>query len=144
MEPDLNRYDLEHVCADHPNMSREKFWETYQLAWETRDAERAASLFTEDATYYETPFGEPAKGRDGVRDYWAAATRDQSGVRFTFQVLALSEQRGIARWWAEFTGVQTGIRAELDGMFLLEFEQNGLCRSLREWWHGREVGTQEN
>ncbi len=35
MDPDLNKYDLEHVCTDHPNMSRKEFFETYQLAWDT-------------------------------------------------------------------------------------------------------------
>ncbi len=34
MDPDLNKYDVEHVCTDHPNMSREEFFETYQIAWD--------------------------------------------------------------------------------------------------------------
>ena len=33
MEPDLNNYDLEHVCADHPNMTRQEWLEIYQEAW---------------------------------------------------------------------------------------------------------------
>src|SRR5271165_2867210 len=35
MDPDMNKYDLEHVVAEHPKMSRAT-WETvYQSAWET-------------------------------------------------------------------------------------------------------------
>jgi radical SAM superfamily enzyme YgiQ (UPF0313 family) len=33
MDPDLNNYDLEHVCADHPNMTRQEWLEIYQEAW---------------------------------------------------------------------------------------------------------------
>jgi radical SAM superfamily enzyme YgiQ (UPF0313 family) len=33
MEPDLNNYDLEHVCADHANMTRQQWMEIYQEAW---------------------------------------------------------------------------------------------------------------
>ncbi len=35
MDPDLNKYDLEHVCTNHPIMSREEFEETYRAAWES-------------------------------------------------------------------------------------------------------------
>ena len=35
------------------------FLERYKKAWETRDADLAASLFTRDARYKENPFGEP-------------------------------------------------------------------------------------
>ena len=33
MEPDLNRYDVEHVCASHPRMSREQWEAIYREAW---------------------------------------------------------------------------------------------------------------
>jgi radical SAM superfamily enzyme YgiQ (UPF0313 family) len=33
MDRDLNNYDLEHVCADHPNMARRDWAATYQEAW---------------------------------------------------------------------------------------------------------------
>ncbi len=34
MEPDMNKYDLEHVCAKHPKMSREVWAATYRRAWD--------------------------------------------------------------------------------------------------------------
>jgi len=35
LDPDLNKYDLEHVTAAHPTMSREQWEEVYQEAWKT-------------------------------------------------------------------------------------------------------------
>jgi len=35
MDPDMNRYDLNHVTSQHPRMSREEWQQTYRLAWET-------------------------------------------------------------------------------------------------------------
>ncbi len=35
MDPDMNKYDLEHVVADHPQMSRATWAEVYASAWET-------------------------------------------------------------------------------------------------------------
>ena len=33
LETDLNRYDLEHVCGDHPKMGRETWQRVYRDAW---------------------------------------------------------------------------------------------------------------
>ena len=34
MEPDLNRYDMEHVTADHPRMGADQWKAIYHRAWE--------------------------------------------------------------------------------------------------------------
>jgi len=35
MDPDINKYDLNHVCAPHPKMSRNDWERAYRMAWET-------------------------------------------------------------------------------------------------------------
>jgi len=35
MDPDMNKYDLEHVVAAHPKMSRAEWEEVYRAAWQT-------------------------------------------------------------------------------------------------------------
>ncbi len=35
MDPDMNKYDLEHVCTAHPRMSKAEWERAYRLAWET-------------------------------------------------------------------------------------------------------------
>jgi len=118
-----------------------ELWLTaYGRAWMNRDPEAAARLFSEDVTYHETPFAEPARGIEGVRSYWAENTTVQRDVRFRHEVLALEGHRGIARWWAEYVRPTTGVRAKLDGLFVLEFAEDGRCRRLEEWWHRIESG----
>jgi radical SAM superfamily enzyme YgiQ (UPF0313 family) len=34
LDPDLNKYDLNHVCTTHSRMSKEEWEEAYRLAWE--------------------------------------------------------------------------------------------------------------
>ncbi len=34
MDPDMNNYDTEHVCTDHPLMTRQEFQALYHRAWE--------------------------------------------------------------------------------------------------------------
>jgi nuclear transport factor 2 (NTF2) superfamily protein len=116
----------------------DRWLRTYGRAWTSRDPALVVTLFTEDASYHETPFGEPARGIEGIREYWTANTRVQQDVRFSYEILALWDGRGVARWWAEYTRVPSGTRARLDGVFLLEFADDGRCRRLREWWHRRD------
>jgi hypothetical protein len=33
LDPDMNKYDLNHVCTTHPKMSREQWNEAYRAAW---------------------------------------------------------------------------------------------------------------
>ncbi len=110
---------------------------SYGNAWETRDADLAARLFTPDATYHEMPFDAPKAGRAGIREYWAGVTADQRDVQFDSNVIAVNGNTGVAHWSAKLKLASNGAALELDGVFVLEFDANGLCTSLREWWHVR-------
>ena len=61
----------------------ETWAESYARAWVELDAEAAADLFTEGATYRSFIFDEPHVGRDGVRSYWSEVTSTQSEVHVT-------------------------------------------------------------
>jgi uncharacterized protein (TIGR02246 family) len=107
----------------------------YKDAWEQRDPAKAASLFTEHAPYHELPFDAPKAGRSGIRDYWATVTADQRNVDFKSQLIAVTGQTAVARWSARLSSASSGVRVELDGVFILTFDASGLCSELREWWH---------
>jgi nuclear transport factor 2 (NTF2) superfamily protein len=123
--------------ADMTKTELEQWLKAYGRAWESRDPDAVAILFAEDARYHETPFTEPASGRDGVRAYWAAATASHREVEFGFEILAVVGSRGIARWSASFSRSEGGARHRLDGVFVLDFNSDRLCEELREWWHIR-------
>lgn len=120
-----------------------KWLDAYGDAWETRDADAAAQIFAEDATYRVTPYEEPHVGRDGVRSYWAGVTENQRNVQFEYQTLSVSGNSGIAHWSASFDVAPDGTKIELDGIFVLEFAADGKCRRLREWWHLKAGAAEE-
>jgi ketosteroid isomerase-like protein len=110
----------------------------YESAWEMRDADRAAALFTPNALYHEMPFEAPKNGRAGIHDYWAMVTADQRDIDFRSEAIAVAGNTGVAHWSATFKLESTGAKVELDGIFVLELDASGACTSLREWWHVRE------
>ncbi len=118
--------------------------EDYEEAWETRDADKVTALFTDDATYQEEPYADPFEGREGIHEYWTTVTSDQQDVEFTYEILAVSGNTGIAHWRTEFTQKSSGSAVVLDGIFVLTFSAVGLCRNLKEWWHIQVTPPEEN
>ena len=123
------------MAAELTRGALEKWLARYKNAWEQRDAAAAAVLFTEDAAYHETPFDPPKAGREGIREYWAGVTADQRNVAFDSAVVAVNGRIGVARWSARFASASSHARLALDGVFVLTFDDAGLCSELREWWH---------
>jgi len=113
-----------------------KSWlEAYGRAWRDRNPQAAANLFAEDGIYQVTPFLEPMRGRPAILEYWSQVARTEEDIQFGYEVLSVTPEIGIARWWASFIRVPPGLRTRLDGIFLISLDADGHCRSLREWWH---------
>jgi len=51
-------------------MTPQQWIERYRRAWETADADEVVALFTPDAWYWSSVFGEPYRGSDAIRRYW--------------------------------------------------------------------------
>jgi len=115
-----------------------KFLAQYKEAWETRDADLAASLFTRDAHYWETPFGEAIVGREAIRAYWQAATDTQDDINFKVGNAFHHKYTLVAEWTCSYRHRRSGERRELAGMMLADFYGEQV-RTFREYWVRRTV-----
>jgi len=105
----------------------------YRRAWESSDAEAAADLFTEDATYRSNIFEEPHRGQAGVRAYWVSVTDLQSDITVRMGRPFVDGTRVAVEFWT--TMRVDGDETTLPGCLLLDFDEAGRCRRLREYWH---------
>ena len=111
---------------------------SYCRAWENKDPAAAGALFTDDASYQESPYVEPMRGRAAIIEYWSHVPRTQDDIHFTYETIASTGLVSVAHWTAEFTRISSNTKVKLDGIFLLTFVESGLCKSLREWWVRQE------
>jgi hypothetical protein len=118
----------------------------YGRAWQRRDAQAFAALFTPSVHYYWTPFEEPKVGRNAVAEAFEAAVVRQGDIRFTASALTRGDARGVAHWQCSFKRVGEDYTVRLDGMLVVEFADSGLCSLFREWWHSdeREPGREDH
>lgn len=116
----------------------EEWLSAYGAAWEGKDENAFADLFDNGALYYWTPFEDPKKGKKEIADAFAAAVVNQSSVDFGARLLYIQANLGAAHWSCAFTRIATGARVHLDGIFVVQFGNNGKALSFREWWHSDE------
>jgi uncharacterized protein (TIGR02246 family) len=109
--------------------------DSYGRAWMGRDPDAAAALFADHATYQVTPFNEPLRGRAAIHEYWVEVAKTEERIVFDYQVIAVTAENGVARWWASFLIVPPRLETKLDGIFVVSLDSDGRCQSLREWWH---------
>ena len=77
-------------------------------------------------------------GPDEIRGKWdQASDPPASPVTFDYEVLAVTESVGIARWIASHSYASEGKLIRSDGIFEVALN-GGLCTSFREWWNMRE------
>jgi 2,4-dienoyl-CoA reductase-like NADH-dependent reductase (Old Yellow Enzyme family) len=104
-------------------------------AWQTRDADRAAALFTPDAVYADTPF-TTWRGEPQIRDYWSRIG-DLSGLLYDYEILGIQGFQGVFRFTAAFT--QEGKLREVSGVATASFAEDSRCRNFSEWWTARDM-----
>jgi hypothetical protein len=113
--------------------------EMYGKASRENDPQASAALFAQDAKYYETPFDEPRMGHDAIYQYWSQAAQNLKDTETAFEILTVQDSFGIARWQSKFTVIESGKRLALDCLFVIKFNEDGLCQTFREWWHIQEI-----
>ncbi|WP_168204076.1 nuclear transport factor 2 family protein [Aliikangiella coralliicola] len=129
-------------------MSKSKFsdksfnaWLTrYGRAWIEQNPDAAASLFTADCPYYDTPFNQPLSGKEAIHQYWTKGAKEsQKDIEFSFEAARISGVTGYARWTAKFTRIENGQRVEIEGFLEAQFNEDVICTCFREWWHSRTI-----
>jgi hypothetical protein len=116
-----------------------EWMDMYGKACEDSDPRVAAELFAQNAEYYEIPFDDPMVGQDAIYRYWSGVSQALRDVQFAYEILAVKGNLGIALWQGRSVSVKSGNHGALDGVFLVEFDEQDKCTIFREWWHRQEI-----
>ena len=121
------------------DMERFKSWlDSYGRAWESQDPQSFANLFTDYASYHANPFSEPLSGRSAILEYWSTVIRSQEQIQFSYEVLSVNKESGIAHWWASFVHIPSKTKVKLDGIFIISLNGENRCSDFKQWWHWLE------
>jgi len=108
----------------------------YMHAWETYSPEAIGDLFTEDAIYSFHPYDTPVTGRQAIVDAWLKDPDAPGTFRANYAPVAIDGDvavvNGRSRYFTDSSRSEPA--REWDNIFVIDFEQDGRCRSFREWW----------
>lgn len=112
----------------------------YFHAWQSSARDEVAALFGRDAVYHYGPFGRPTVGRRQIVERWVDQVPRQERVVHRYEPLCVHGRRGIAHWNVSFELVgDPGGRHELDGILLLDFDDENRCVRHQEWYVSRRL-----
>jgi len=114
--------------------------DSYGHAYEKKDTQAFKDLFTDDAIYYANPFTEPLHGHSAILDYFSNIFCSQDHIQFSYEILSVSQDVGIAHWWVSFVQVSSKTKVKLDGIFVVSFDGKR-CKVLKQWWHWLEYSS---
>ena len=121
----------------------DQWMHAYGKASKDNDVTASSELFAQDASYYETPFSEPIRGRQAIYEYWNKGAQTLKDKESNYEIFSVKDNLGIARWQSQFTVVKSGKRVALDCLFLVEFDEDEKCSVFREWWHLKTLDVDE-
>ncbi len=108
-----------------------RWLEGYETAWRAPGTGGLASLFTDDATYLQSPYGPPVTGLDAIKRMWDEE-RDGPGEVFTMatEILAVDGPTAVVRAEVHY-GEPT--RQEYRDLWVVRLGDDGRCTWFEEW-----------
>lgn len=94
--------------------------------WFNKDIESAVSLFTKTTFYQETPFMNPYRTLDEIREEWQHI-KNENIQNIEFKVLAIDNLTLIAQWILKQSD------KDYDGIYEIKFNDNLECIYFKSW-----------
>ena len=109
----------------------------YEAAWQAPGTQGLAEMFTEDASYRQSPYQEPVIGLAAIRGMWDEE-RDGPDEVFTLatDILAVDGPTAVVRAEVRYGDP---VRQEYRDLWILHLDDDGRCRWFEEWpyWPGQ-------
>jgi ketosteroid isomerase-like protein len=121
----------------------DRWLEEYVAAWASNDRARIGALFADDVEYRYHPYDEPIRGRQAVVEAWlgegehpTASTPDEPGTfDATYEAVAVDGAVAVATGETVYRSAPGGpVDKIYDNCFVIEFDGDGRCRRLTEWF----------
>jgi len=110
-----------------------KLIEIYGKAWETKDPELVASIFTDDATY-DDPREKENIGIEEIKKYWESKViGEQDEIKFELKHVWIDGDTVLAEWHATFKDIKRKLFVDMNEIAIFT-TRDGKFSSLREYY----------
>jgi len=109
----------------------------YEAAWRAPGTDRLADIFTEDASYRQSPYTDPVVGLAAIGQMWDTEREGPDEVFcLAADIVAVDGPTAVVR---VEVGYGDPVRQEYRDLWLLRLGNDGRCRWFEEWpyWPGQ-------
>ena len=113
--------------------------EDYIRAWRSYDRGEIGRLFSVDIEYRYHPWDEPLVGRDAVVAGWMENRDIPDTYDASYRTIAVDGSVAVATGASIYrvSPTDTTVDRIYDNCFVMEFDDEGLCRRFTEWFMQR-------
>ena len=106
---------------------------SFMESWKNLDWKKTLELLSKDVKYYENPIDKPCANFDEVTNLWSIVGNNQKDIDYKFQIISFNEDICIINWQMTRVMTNTNARQEIDGIFQITLDDNGLCSYFKQW-----------
>jgi ketosteroid isomerase-like protein len=113
----------------------------YEAAWRAPGTDGLAEIFTEDASYRQSPYEEPVIGLHAIRRMWEQEREGPDEVfALATQIVAVEGPAAVVR--AE-VGYGDPVHQEYRDLWVIRLGEDGRCSWFEEWpfWPGHPYAS---
>ena len=111
-----------------------KKWVTsFMESWKNIEGIKTTDLLSKEVEYYENPIDGPCESFENIIKLWEVVPDNQKDITYTFEILAYNEKTCIINWQMERMLIPTNEKQQIDGLFQISLDDNGLCIYFKQW-----------
>lgn len=119
-------------------MDYDKWIRAFMGAWKNRDVEAVMKTISRNCKYYETVFDNPCSSFEYIRKLWEEVPTNQKEIEYDYKIVLENNEFCIVNFFVERTLIPSGVIQNIDGIFQISLDENGLCNFFKQWRSVRE------
>ena len=105
----------------------------FMESWKELDWKRTVKTLAKNVEYYENPIDKPCASFDDVIKLWEVVADNQKDIEYKYEIISYNENTCIINWQMTRTMTRTNKKQEIDGIFQISLNEEGLCTFFKQW-----------
>ena len=105
----------------------------FMESWKELDWKRTLETLDKNVEYYENPIDAPCASVVEVINLWNVVADNQKDIDYKYKIVLFDEKICIVKWQMTRTMTSNDTKQEIDGIFQISLNEEGLCRFFKQW-----------
>ena len=105
----------------------------FMESWKELDWKRTLETLDKNIEYYENPIDAPCKSFEDIISLWNIVADNQKDIDYKYKIVLFDDKTCIINWQMTRTMTSDDSRQEIDGIFQISLNEEGLCTFFKQW-----------